>query len=111
MKINYNQRFDVISVTTEMDERVVIGFEPSIRRFIIAGSNAPGMEFEASSLQELEDVLSAWTELSGQEIEEVLCYLLDFVSGIEILPDFRQYLNWRKKFFSRAWRLAHPREA
>ncbi|MCD6426684.1 MAG: hypothetical protein J7L03_01090 [Caldisericaceae bacterium] len=106
-----DEYFSTISITTEMDERVVIGFEPSKGRFIITGSNTPGMEFEANSIEELEDILSTWTELSGQEIEEVLCYLLDFLPKIEVLPDFRQYLNWRKKFFSRAWRLAHPREA
>ncbi len=111
MKIKYDKFFNTISVVTEMDERISINYEPSKRRFVITGSNTPGMEFEANSMAELEDILSAWTELSGYEIEEVLCYLLDFLPKIEVMPDFRQYLNWRKKFFSRAWRLAHPREA
>ena len=62
-----------------------------------------------STMQGLEEVLGLY--FSGTELEEALCFIIDNVHVVDNLPGYTTYRAWRRKFFSRMWRIAHPREA
>ena len=115
MKCNYFIEEDSVLLKSD-DNGSTVRVEPNNRRSVVITpfyftqeGETEGAGLVKSTMQGLEEVLGLY--FSGKELEEALCFIIDNVHVVDNLPGYTTYRAWRKKFFSRMWRIAHPREA